>query len=75
MIATRAQYLGIQPGRLSAKTRRKTDKIRALLTEIAVDWGEADSAVCFDCDELRDQVDALDATVAEGIALLREPPE
>ena len=63
---TRAQWLGIMPGRLSARTARRMTKIRALLTEIAVDWNEADSAVAFECDVLKDKMDALDIAIEEG---------
>ena len=75
MTRTRAQVLCIQPARLAARTRRRTEKIRALLTEIALDWDAADSAVAFDCDVLRDHMDALDGTIAEGMIQLREPFE
>jgi hypothetical protein len=71
---TRAEWLGIQPGRLTAKTRRKLDRIMLLLEEISADWSEADSAVDFDCSMLRDEVEKFrTGTLAEATELLREP--
>jgi hypothetical protein len=67
---TRAQWLGVQPGRLAARTKRRVAKIRAVLIDIAADWNEAHPAIGDECDAMIDQFEAL---VAEGIERLREP--
>lgn len=73
MSQTRAEFLGIQPGRLSAKTLRKTAKIRALMAEIDADWLDIDGAMEWACEKLTADIATFEAEIAECISQLREP--
>ena len=70
---TRAEILGVQPGRLSAKTLRKTAKIRALMAEIDFLWLDIDEAMEWACEKLTADIATFEGEVAECLAQLREP--
>lgn len=70
---SRGQYLGVQPGALSARSHRLIDRAKAALTEISIAWDEKDQAVSFDAERLIEELDRLKGVVAEGVSYLREP--
>lgn len=72
---TRGQELGIQPGALEKKCLDRLATIKKSLIEIAAQWGDVDNTVVMEVDSTVQQVEALETTVKECAAYLREKPE
>lgn len=73
---SKAEILGVKPGRLSKYSIRRIERATEALTELAIAWSEIDLAVDFDVTELVEQIDKFrKGTLKESLELLKEPFE
>lgn len=67
--------LGVKPGKMRRHSLSRIEKAKALISEIAVHWDEADSAVAFDADLVIQELEKLEGSIEGGFEVLNGPAE
>lgn len=74
-IASRADYYGLKPGALAARSKRLLARARASMAELSAAWDDNFQGVTFDAELIIEKIDELLPVIDEGVSYLREPPE
>lgn len=72
---SRAATLGVKPGALSAKTKRKLEQAKKLIGEAGYLWFDVYSGLEFDLEQISEAIDRVMPVVDEAVSFLRAPPE